>query len=159
MSEEKNTKMPEDFDMSIAEDLGKGSNEANITEAPIDYQNEPQTDNNTSVNSQITDAITQANTEVFADAPDLAMETLYETAANPNEFTGSLDGAPTYNIYEDLTHDHAADDSTSAAEFSAPVTNDVTANDMENVVWETEAQMDSHFDGNTSVSESEDLNT
>jgi len=35
----------------------------------------------TSVNSQITDAVTQANVKVLADAPAMAMGSLYQTLA------------------------------------------------------------------------------
>lgn len=35
----------------------------------------------TSVNSQITDAVTQANVQVLADAPAMAMGSLYQTVA------------------------------------------------------------------------------
>ena len=35
----------------------------------------------TSVNSQITDAVTQANVKVLADAPAMAMGSLYQTIA------------------------------------------------------------------------------
>lgn len=35
----------------------------------------------TSVNSQITDAVTQANVKVLADAPAMAMGSLYQTVA------------------------------------------------------------------------------
>lgn len=36
----------------------------------------------TSVNSQITDAVTQSNVKVLGDAPAMAMGTVYQTAAH-----------------------------------------------------------------------------
>lgn len=36
----------------------------------------------TSVNSQITDAVTQSNVKVLGDAPAMAMGTIYQTAAH-----------------------------------------------------------------------------
>ena len=46
----------------------------------------------TSVNSQITDAVAQANVKVLADAPAMAMGSLYQTVAPGNRDRGAERG-------------------------------------------------------------------
>lgn len=174
MSEEKNTKMPADFDMSFAEDLGVMSKKAETTNTSA-HQNIPAPTNNVSaninedlthdheaVNPQITDAVTQVNTEVLADAPELALGALYQTTGNPNELSDYVAPAsetPTYNIYEDLTHDHHVPTNTIAPTKNLHTENTTSTDSLEGVVFDSEAQMDAHFDGHVSVSESENLTT
>ena len=179
MSAEKNTKMPEGYDMSFAENLGKESKKTKKTETPDlqfnvqqttgsiptniyeDLTHDHPTDANT-VNTNITDAITQPNTEVLSDAPDLAMASLYQTTGSSIGLHDSVtpaDAATAYNIYEDLTHDHHTFEKTAETNFAPTVNKPSDDNSLENIMWESEAQMDAYFDGHVTIHESENLNT
>lgn len=177
MSEEKNTTMPEGFDMSFAQDLGVGSKKTTTPELSLepqvvvptndavtvniyedlthDHNSDVNVESNAdAVNSQITDAVTQVNTDVIADAPDIAQGNLYQNVPNPNELTSE---ASSYNIYEDLTHDHAPVEEATTTHYTPNANETTEDNAMENVVWESEGQMDAYFDGNVQTNENEDL--
>jgi hypothetical protein len=161
MSEEKNTTMPADFDISIAEDLGDNVKNNTVEAAPetsFEASTTPDTaSEDSSVYEDLTqeypvDEVTEVNTDVVLDAPDIAMGTLYQNVPDPNDTS----------VYEDLTHDHTPENEandTPVADLAPANNKAVLDGSLDGIVWESEVEMDAHLDGNVNTSENENLNT
>lgn len=176
MSEVKKTTMPDDFDISIAENLGDTEEKNTTTNTPkgqqLDFKPVEQTsiniaedlnhdseDNNSPENVEVnpndTDAVTQTNVEVLADAPDMAMGNLYQNLPSSGQPSNT-----NVSIFEDLTHDHQEQPTnTENTTINSPQEKQFGDGSLEGVVFDNEAQMDAYFDGTVEHKDSEHLNT
>lgn len=157
MSEEKNTKMPEGFDMSFAEDLGKSTKKAETTDTPEVQFDVQQTTNDTPTN--IYEDLTQGNDDVYLEDDTVNLEITDAITQTNVEVLGETPATDSYNIYEDLTHDHEAVEKPAVANSVPTANKPADDGTMEGVMWESEAQMDAYFDGNVSASENDNLTT
>lgn len=174
--------MPNDFDTSIAENLGNNTTETIAPAPETTSQPEVSTEDVTVGGTNVYEDLNQVNTDLFVEgeeinpdevnadveadmealtnAPEEAVENIYaeeENTANTPETPADANTS----IFEDLT---TGQDTPTVGAFptavNAPAPDSyVPDGSMEGVIFDTEADIDAYFDGNIKTNDNENIDT